>query len=217
VIFKGTGRTLKVVLSAGADLAEARISIEEKLAANPSFYLGQRITVESKEGPMPDAFSKDIRDVFGKYGLSCSVSDRKSAAEKASALITQTVLMDEVSYMRKRDITVNTSGIEASSVAEVFSGDIVPGKSLVSDGSVLILGDVLSGGKVQAAGDIMIMGIAGGNLQAGWPEDRSSRIIAGGFAAGWALTTMYAIEQGADGLTVKAGDAGYLARKEEGN
>jgi septum formation inhibitor MinC len=213
-------------------MEDALQSIEEKLSANPSFYAGQRITVESKSGPIPDAASDSIRAVFARYGLTCSVLDRKSAAEKASALLTQTVLMDEAPYIMGLRGNKPIDEYDARSEATIFRGDVVPGRSLCFEGSALILGDVLSGGRVQAAGDIIVTGIAGGSIHAGWPHDRSSCIMAGGLTAGsyrigdlkieleeaiGSQVIMHSIESGPEGLTVRAGDAGFLARKGGGN
>jgi len=221
-----------VVLSEDAVMEDALLSIEEKLSANPSFYAGQRITVESKSGPIPDAASDAIRGVFGRYGLTCSVLDRRSAAEKASALLTQTVLMDEAPYIMGSRGNEPISEYDARSEATIYRGDVVPGRSLCFEGSALILGDVLSGGKVQAAGDVIVTGIAGGSIHAGWPSDRSSCIMAGGFTAGsyrigdlkmelaeavGSQVMMHSIENGPEGLSVRAGDAGFLARKGGGN
>lgn len=224
VIFKGTGRSLKVVLSEGANMEDALLSIEEKLAANPTFYAGHRITVESKAGAIPDGASDKIRAVFTRYGLSCSVDDMKGAAEKAAAMITQMALSDEEAVLLK--------GIERKSVseatAEVLRGDVVPGRSLSFEGSVLILGDVLSGARVLAGGDIIITGVACGHLHAGWPSDDNAMIMAGGFASAecavgahslklqdaiGSSVTMYSLSTGKGGLEISTGEAGMLSRR----
>ena len=224
VIFKGTGRSLKVVLSEGAHMEEALLSIEEKLAANPTFYAGHRITVESKSGAIPDEASFKIREVFTRYGLTCSVDDRKSAAEKAAAMITQTSLSDEemllLNGMHPKKASPDT--------AEVLRGDVVPGRSINAEGSVLILGDVLPGAKVVAKGDIIVTGIACGHLHAGWPSDERARIIAGGFASAecavgrqsmkvqdavGSSVTMYSIASAQGGLEMRTGEAGMLSRR----
>jgi len=158
--------------------------------------------------------------------------DRRSAAEKASALLTQTVLMDEAPYMMGPRGNGAEPDYDSYSEASIYRGDVVPGRSLFFEGSALILGDVLSGGKVQAAGDVIVTGIAGGIIHAGWPADRSSRIIAGGFTAGayWigdlkmdladavgSQVIMHSIVNDTDGLSIKSGDAGFLAKKGGGN
>ncbi len=224
VIFKGTGRSLKVVLSEGADMAEALQSIEEKLAANPTFYAGHRITVESKAGAIPDAASEGIRSAFARYGLSCSVSDRKSAEEKAAAMITQTALSDEETALLGRV----QSKDEPSDTAEIIRGDVVPGRSMSLKGSVLILGDVLPGSRVTAGGDIIVTGIACGSLHAGWPSDGGARIIAGGFASAdcaiggksiklkdevGSPVTMYSLSSEKGSLELSSGEAGRLSRR----
>lgn len=227
VIFKGTGRSLKVVLSEGADMEEALLNIEEKLAANPTFYAGHRITVESKDGAIPDEVSVRIRAVFTRYGLACSVSDRRSAAEKAAAMITQTVLSDE--EMVPLGSTVAKGA--ALDIAEVHKGDVVPGRALSFDGSVVILGDVLPGARVQAKGDIIVTGVACGRLHAGWPSDTKARIMAGGFASAecsvgslstqikdaiGSSVTMYSISSAGDGLELMTGEAGMLSKRGQG-
>ncbi len=224
VIFKGTGRSLKVVLSEGADMAEALQSIEDKLAANPTFYAGHRITVESQSGAIPDDISERIRGVFTRYGLACSVSDRKSAAEKAAAMITQTALSDEEAVLLQRMQTKEAP----SDTAELFRGDVVPGRALSFEGSVVILGDVLPGSRVVAKGDVIVTGIACGHLHAGWPSDESARIIAGGFASAecavggqymkvldavGSSVSMYSLSSAKGGLELRAGEAGMLSRK----
>ena len=227
VIFKGTGRSLKVVLSEGADMQEALLSIDEKLAANPTFYAGHRITVESKAGAIPDDASGRIREVFARYGLSCSVDDRKSAAEKAAAMITQTSLSDEQTPLLKGMPRKQ----EAPDTAEVLRGDVVPGRSLSFEGSVVILGDVLPGARVVSKGDIIVTGVACGHLHAGWPSDDGARIMAGGFAscdcavgghsmkvqdAIGASVTMYSISSGQGSLELMSGEAGMLSRRGHG-
>ncbi len=224
VIFKGTGRSLKVVLSEGAKMEDALLSIEEKLAANPTFYAGHRITVESKAGAIPDDASDRIRAVFARYGLSCSVDDRKGAAEKAAAMITQTALSDEEAVLLKG----TARSVYDKETAEVLRGDVVPGRSLSFEGSVLILGDVLPGARVLAGGDIIVTGVACGHLHAGWPSDEAATIIAGGFASAecavgahslkvqdaiGSSVTMYSVSYAQGGLEVRTGEAGMLSRR----
>jgi len=229
VIFKGTGRSLKVVIAEGADFQSALAGIEEKLALNPAFYAGQRITVEQRSGLIPDAQSEMIRAVFRRYNVPCAVADVKGASEKAAALITQTALKDETPPTKKDQ----RHGRKAPAApAAIYEGDLVPGKSIVHEGSVVILGDVLPGGSVRAGGDVIITGIAGGAVSAGWPDDKTARIIAGGFAAGryavgpfdadvkeahGSSVRMMAIKLGPEGLFLQEGEAGLVSRRGEGN
>jgi septum site-determining protein MinC len=228
-LFKGTGRALKVVLDERADLSDALVQIEARLASNPGFYAGQRITVESKSGLLPDDLSVSIREVFKRYGLTCSVADRKSASEMAAAMITQTVLGDEVIPTNHKTMDDDVRD-EFCGEAAIHRGDVVPGKSVSFEGSVVVLGDVLFGGKVTASGDIIVTGAAGGHLHAGWPSDKTARIYAAAFAGGsykigeaeleiWEAVggsmKLCTIRWSIGGLTLESGDAGKISRKGE--
>ncbi|MBP7110538.1 MAG: hypothetical protein KBB09_03070 [Firmicutes bacterium] len=228
VIFKGTGRSLKVVVSDEADFSGVLLGIEEKLASNPAFYAGQRITVESRQGLIPDDRSEMIRAVFRRYNIPCSVADAKSAAERAAAMITQTALTDEGPPVRKG---AGTTALP-SATAAIYRGDVIPGKVVEDEGSVVILGDVLPGGAVKAGGDIVVTGIAGGRLEAGVPDDRTVAIIAGGFAAGTYViggrevkvqgergsgVKMFSLRLAADGPVMDEGDPGRLSRRAQEN
>lgn len=218
-----------MVIAEGADFESALAGIEEKLASNPAFYAGQRITVEARSGLIADGQSEMIRSVFRRYNVPCAVADVKAASEKAAALITQTALNDETPPTRKDQ---RHGRKPASAPFAIYEGDLVPGKSIMCDGSVVILGDVLPGGNVRAGGDVIITGIAGGTVCAGWPDDKSARIIAGGFAAGRYLVgpmevelkracgssvRMMAIKLGPEGLFLQEGEAGLVSRRGEGN
>lgn len=228
VIFKGTGRSLKVVISDEADFSGVLLGIEEKLASNPAFYAGQRITVESRQGLIPDDRSEMIRAIFRRYNIPCSVSDAKGAAEKAAAMITQTALTDEGPLMRKEA----ESRALPTSLAAIHRGDVIPGKTVTDESSVVIVGDVLPGGAVRAGGDILVTGIAGGRLEAGVPDDRTAVIIAGGFAAGTYIiggreakvlaecgsgVKMFSLKLSSEGAVMDEGDPGRLSRRVQEN
>ena len=228
VIFKGTGRSLKVVISDEADFSGVLLGIEEKLASNPAFYAGQRITVESRQGLIPDDRSEMIRAVFRRYNIPCSVADAKGAAERAAAMITQTALTDEGPLMRKEA----EARALPTATAAIHRGDVIPGKTVADENSVVIVGDVLPGGAVRAGGDIVVTGIAGGRLEAGVPDDRTAVIIAGGFAAGTYMiggreakvtgergsgVKMFSLRLSAEGAVMDEGDPGRLSRRVQEN
>lgn len=227
MIFKGTGRSLKVVITEQADMEDVLLGIEEKLASNPAFYAGQRINVEMREGLVPDIESDRIRAVFRRYGVPCTISDKRAAAEKAAAMMTQTALIDEDPPVRRK--LARRAEPEQDHPA-IYEGDLIPGKSIAYPGTVVIIGDVLPGGSVRAGGDVIITGIAGGTVHAGWPSDKKARIIAGGFAAGsygigdrraeldratGSPVSMRAMRLTSEGYTIEEGEPGLVSRRGE--
>ncbi len=63
--------------------------------------------------------------------------------------------------------------------AKIIRGSIIKNDVMVSDSSLIILGDVKSKAKVQAKGNIIVMGQLEGEAYAGYPDNTGCYVVAG--------------------------------------
>lgn len=65
--------------------------------------------------------------------------------------------------------------------AKIITGSIGRDEEVISEGSILILGDVKKGGLVRACGNVIVMGAVKGEVYAGIKGERAAYIVANSF------------------------------------
>ena len=181
VAIKGVNGGLLISLSA----TESWQSVTDQLAARidekADFYAGASITVELGERPVPKYELSSLKALLERRGLSLSMvrsesdTTRNSAASlavptdnQAPAERPEPVLQEAAPYNPEE---TGTQGI-------LFRRTLRSGRTIHSEGHVIVFGDVNPGAKVIAAGDIVVWGKLRGYVHAGAGGDESAIVCA---------------------------------------
>lgn len=90
-----------------------------------------------------------------KFSIFTTVSDNKDIID-----VKQNISLDHLEY------------------AKIYTTTLRNGQSIISDTSVVLLGDVKAGAKIEAKGNIIVIGSVKGNLYAGTSGDKDAFIYA---------------------------------------
>ena len=179
IAIKGTKGGLLVSLSA----TERWQSVTDHLAARiddrADFFAGASITVELGARPVPKYELSSLKALLERRGLSLAtvLSESDTTIKSARALDLQTeAVAPEVleTPMETRPVDPEESGTSGV----LFRRTLRSGRTIHSDGHVIVYGDVNPGAKVIAAGDIVIWGKLRGTVHAGANGDESAMVCA---------------------------------------
>ncbi len=187
VAIKGVNNGLLISLSPTESWQAVTDCLAARIDERADFYNGAAITVELGERPVPKYEMSSLRALLERRGLKLSlvrsVSDttRKSAA--ALELATESV--NAVAAPDARRVapppvleTAPVNPEETGTHGILFRRTLRSGRTIHSDGHVIVFGDVNPGAKVIAAGDIVVWGKLRGYAHAGANGDESALVCA---------------------------------------
>ena len=179
---KSSKYTLTIVMDPAASFEQILADITQKFTSSARFFKGAQMALEFRGKTLtPRQQSEAAAAVTGSCGMEivCILERDEEAQEAQYKVITQ-VLKDRPAPAdaadESRDGAVNEEepfkGLAGS--ADVYRGTVKNGRKVLSDRSVLILGDVEPLGEVCCSGSIFVAGYAMGILRAGLGGDPHS-------------------------------------------
>ncbi|MCR5145659.1 MAG: hypothetical protein K6B67_10235 [Lachnospiraceae bacterium] len=134
------------------------------------------------------------RNFFGEIELILTIEGRSVSGREASVIaeaiqlnsdITITLINENNELKDKRMMEMIDKFYYDSIYknAKIIRGSIGNDKTITSDGSIVILGNVKQKGRVEAAGNIIVFGEIYGEVHAGYPDNNSCYIIANSIEA----------------------------------
>lgn len=130
------------------------------------------------------------RDFFGTTTMVLETTGRELSAEEAMVIIQAIELNSDIKITlihenneykdtRMKNQIDRFYTDEIFENAKIIRGSIIKEDKVVSDSSVIVLGDVKSKASISARGNIIVMGSLDGSAYAGYPSNTGTYIVAG--------------------------------------
>jgi len=181
IAIKGHNGGLLISLSATENWQSVTDQLAARIDERVEFYSGANITVELGERPVPKYELSSLKALLERRGLTLSSVRSKSdttrkSAESLAVPTTNQVAVENVPQAALETAPVNPE--ETGTHGILFRRTLRSGRTIHSDGHVVVFGDVNPGAKVIAAGDIVVWGKLRGYAHAGAGGDQSAIVCA---------------------------------------
>jgi len=149
--------------------------IDEKL----DFFAGANVTVDLGNRPVPKYELSSLKALLERRGLTLTVvlSDSDTTNKSATALDLRTETGNVIPG-RKAEETIPMNSEETGTQGVMFRRTLRSGRTIHSDGHVIVYGDVNPGAKIIATGDIIVWGKLRGTVHAGANGDENAIVCA---------------------------------------
>ncbi|MCY4061323.1 MAG: septum site-determining protein MinC [Chloroflexi bacterium] len=182
VAIKGVNDGLLISLSA----TESWQSVTDQLAARidekAPFYAGANITVELGERPVPKYELSSLKALLERRGLTLSlVRSESNTTQMSAASLDVPTDNHHAAPIAPEPALLETAPVnpeEKGTQGVLFRRTLRSGRTIHSEGHVIVFGDVNPGAKVIAAGDIIVWGKLRGYVHAGAGGDESAIVCA---------------------------------------
>ena len=178
---KSSKYTLTVVMDPDASFEQIMADITQKFSSSARFFKGAQMALEFRGKPLtPRQQSEAAALITNCCGLDIvCILEKDEEAEEAQYKVITHVLKEGPPKDDTRDESTqgpaNEEPFQAlAGTADVYRGTVKNGRKVLSDRSVLILGDVEPLGEVSCSGSIFVAGYAMGVLRAGLGGDLHS-------------------------------------------
>lgn len=185
IAIKGVNDGLLIALSTTEKWQSVTDQLAARIDEQSDFYSGANITIELGTRPVPKYELSSLKALLERRGLRLSLvlSESNTTRDSATALKVPT---------RKNGGSGSTAAEKPAEVQEtapvnpeetgtygtMFRRTLRSGRTIHSDGHVVIYGDVNPGAKVIAVGDIVVWGKLRGFVHAGAMGDESAIVCA---------------------------------------
>lgn len=185
---KGVNDGLLISLSPTESWQSVTDYLAARIDEQAEFFAGAYITVELGERPVPKYELSSLRALLERRGLKLSLIRSASDTTRKSALdLDLTTENNAAANLSSRSKITSAQGIQETAPVNpeetgtpgiLFRRTLRSGRTIHSDGHVIVFGDVNPGAKVIAAGDIVIWGKLRGYVHAGASGDETAIVCA---------------------------------------
>lgn len=175
VAIKGINDGLLIALSPTEEWLMVTANLAARIDERADFFAGAHITVDLGERPVPKHELSGLKALLERRGLSLNLvmSDSATTIDAANALDLRTG-----SSTKQHNEALPISPEEEGMGGVLIKRTLRSGRTVHSQGHVVIYGDVNPGSEVIAVGDIIIWGKLRGNVHAGADGDESAIVCA---------------------------------------
>lgn len=165
------------------NVTEEWLSVIEELSARideqAEFYSGASVTVDIGSRPVPKYDLRTLKALLERRNLTLAVilSDSDTTNKSALALDLRTETTNKIPGRTLKE-TVPLNSEETGTQGVMFRRTLRSGRTIHSEGHVVVYGDVNPGAKIIANGDIIIWGRLRGTVHAGANGDESAIVCA---------------------------------------
>jgi septum site-determining protein MinC len=158
-------------------------SITEELATRidekADFFAGATVTVDLGNRPVPKYELSSLKALLERRKLTLTVvlSDSDTTNQSAIALDMR-IETGNIVPGREAQETIPINSEETGTPGVLFRRTLRSGRTIHSDGHVIVYGDVNPGAKIIATGDIIVWGKLRGTVHAGASGDESAIVCA---------------------------------------
>jgi septum site-determining protein MinC len=179
ITIKGIRDGLLITLHSGEEWGTTTAELAARLDEKRDFFAGARITVDVGERPVPKHELTSLKALLERRDLTLMVvlSDSQTTIEAAEALDLRTSVGGALPG-REPNETLPIDPEEKGTDGVMIRRTLRSGRTLHSDGHVVVFGDVNAGAKIVAEGDIIIWGRLRGNVHAGAYGDENAVVCA---------------------------------------
>ncbi len=185
IAIKGVNDGLLISLSRTEKWQSVTDQLAARIDEQADFYNGANITIELGARPVPKYELSSLKALLERRGLKLSLVLSESDTTRNSALALKVPTKgngqsDAPPPMKKADVqeTAPVNPEETGTHGTMFRRTLRSGRTIHSDGHVVIFGDVNPGAKVIAAGDVVVWGKLRGYVHAGVKGDESAIVCA---------------------------------------
>lgn len=179
IAIKGVKDGLLIKLSATEEWLSITEELSSRIDEQADFYSGANVTVDIGSRPVPKYELRSLKALLERRKLTLTVvlSDSDTTNKSAIALDLRTETRNQIPGRTIQE-TVPTNSEETGTNGVMFRRTLRSGRTIHSDGHVVVFGDVNPGAKIIAAGDIIIWGRLRGTVHAGANGDESAIVCA---------------------------------------
>lgn len=179
ITIKGVQDGLLIGLSPTEEWLKITAELATRIDEQSSFFNGAKITIDTGERPVPKHELSSLKALLERRGLSLSLvlSDSDTTINSAQALDLRTNTAQPVPG-REINETLPINPEEDGTYGVMIRHTLRSGRTVHSDGHVVVYGDVNAGAKIIAAGDVIIWGRLRGTVHAGSDGDEDVVICA---------------------------------------
>ena len=185
IAIKGVNDGLLISLSATEKWQLVTDQLAARIDEQASFYSGAKATIELGARPVPKYELSSLKALLERRGLQLSLVISESDTTRKSALSLEVPTRTNGSSAGAARVTEAASQEtapvnpeETGTLGTMFRRTLRSGRTIHSDGHVVIFGDVNAGAKVIAVGDIVIWGRLRGYAHAGVHGDEKAIVCA---------------------------------------
>jgi septum site-determining protein MinC len=174
VSIKGTKDGLLISLDSAEEWQLVINDLTARIDGNSAFFAGARITVDVGARPIPKYALRTLKAALERRGLTLSnvLSDSQTTIDSATALDLRASFSGRSGSAPASHEDETAETLPIKSEEDVLAGVMIrktlrSGRTIHSEGHVVVLGDVNPGAEVIAGGDVVIWGVLRGNVHAG--------------------------------------------------
>lgn len=180
VAIKGTKEGLLIALDPSEEWQVITLELAARLDGQSAFYAGARVTVDVSTRPVRKDELTSLKALLERRGMSLwsVTSESSTSIESANALDLR------ATYTAPQQETMSDDGVPMFSAEEdgtlgvMIRRTLRSGRTVHSQGHVVVFGDVNPGAEIVAAGDVIVWGRLRGNVHAGANGDTSAIVCA---------------------------------------
>ena len=181
IAIKGVNDGLLISLSTTESWQSVTDQLASRIDEKAGFYAGANVAVELGERPVPKYELSSLKALLERRGLTLSLvrseSDTTQKSAEALAVPTDNHRAPELPEPKARE-TAPVNPEETGTQGVLFRRTLRSGRTIHSEGHVIVFGDVNPGAKVIAAGDVVVWGKLRGWVHAGAGGDDSAIVCA---------------------------------------
>jgi septum site-determining protein MinC len=176
---KGIKDGLLITLNQDEEWRELTSELAKRIDGQSQFFSGARITVDLGARPVPKHDLGTLKALLERRGMTLTVvlSDSTTTIDAAQALDLRTSTAIPTPGRQPYE-TQDYSPEEEGITGVLLRRTLRSGRTVHSQGHVVVLGDVNPGAEIVASGDVIVWGKLRGNVHAGADGDESAMVCA---------------------------------------
>ncbi len=181
IAIKGVNDGLLISLSPTESWQSVTDQLASRIDEKADFFAGANITVELGERPVPKYELSSLKALLERRGLTLSLvrsaSDTTQKSAESLDVPTDNGAASKAAEPMARE-TAPVNSEETGTAGVLFRRTLRSGRTIHSDGHVIVFGDVNPGAKVIALGDVVVWGKLRGYVHAGAGGDATAIVCA---------------------------------------
>lgn len=180
VVIKGISEGLLVTLSPTEEWLTITSELARRIDEKAAFFTGAKLFIHLAERPVPKYELSGLKALLERRGLTMDMvmSDSRTTIESAEALDIRVEILNPESADSELVETFPIDSEEMGTSGVLIRRTLRSGRTIHSDGHVVVFGDVNAGAQIIAAGDIFVWGKIRGMVHAGAYGDESAVVCA---------------------------------------
>ncbi len=181
IAIKGFSDGLLISLSPTESWQSVTDQLASRIDEKADFFAGANITVELGERPVPKYELSSLKALLERRGLTLSLvrsasNTTQKSAESLDVPTDNGAAPEAAEPMARETAPVNSE--ETGTAGVLFRRTLRSGRTIHSEGHVIVFGDVNPGAKVIALGDVVVWGKLRGYVHAGAGGDATAIVCA---------------------------------------